>query len=229
MGNLVLADITVARTADFGVNDTTYYVRSHLGGILHPGDSVLGYDLENKNWNSDLWDQVDQDRVQSVILIKKVLSEDDKNSKRKTKNRKWRLKRMAVEHNEREEIKASEAASGETIKLGKHDAAMQRQERDYEEFLDELEQDEELREGVEIYLEPSDNEGDDDGSFGEEDEELPELDIEGLDLEDSEEEEAKKDGNKNAVSSDDEQDLKKDARAKRKERKARRKEAKLSK
>ncbi len=39
----------VARSSDFGRNDTVYYVRTHLGNILHPGDMALGYDLANAN------------------------------------------------------------------------------------------------------------------------------------------------------------------------------------
>jgi hypothetical protein len=38
-----LADVQVARASDFGRNDTTYYVRSHLGAILQAGDTVIGY------------------------------------------------------------------------------------------------------------------------------------------------------------------------------------------
>jgi nonsense-mediated mRNA decay protein 3 len=38
----LLADITVAKSADFGKTDSTVIVRSHLGGILKPGDLVLG-------------------------------------------------------------------------------------------------------------------------------------------------------------------------------------------
>eukprot|EP00198_Chlamydomonas_reinhardtii_P011820 XP_001701157.1 predicted protein [Chlamydomonas reinhardtii] len=38
-------DAPIARVSDFGKNDTVFYVRTHLGNILHPGDTVLGYDL----------------------------------------------------------------------------------------------------------------------------------------------------------------------------------------
>lgn len=39
----------VARASDLGRNDRIATARTHLGGILHPGDSVLGYDLEHAN------------------------------------------------------------------------------------------------------------------------------------------------------------------------------------
>lgn len=46
-GKFLLADVTVARARDFGVNDIRFTVRSHLGNILRAGDTVLGYDLES--------------------------------------------------------------------------------------------------------------------------------------------------------------------------------------
>ncbi len=36
-GRLQLADVQVARKADFGRNDTTFFSRTHLGHLLHPG------------------------------------------------------------------------------------------------------------------------------------------------------------------------------------------------
>lgn len=174
VGALVQADATVARTSDLGVNDNTFYVRSHLGGILHPGDSVSGYDLETVNWNSELWDELDKDKLQSVVLIKKVLSEEEKMAKRKNRGRNWRLKRMAVKHDEREQMKVEESYD-KSKPSNKNDAALLRQERDYEEFLEELEEDPELREAVDVYVQDDDEEaGDDDLN----EESLPELDIE---------------------------------------------------
>ena len=35
----------VARTSDFGKNDRILSARTHLGHLLHVGDTVLGYDL----------------------------------------------------------------------------------------------------------------------------------------------------------------------------------------
>ena len=37
-----LAEVTVARERDLGVNDTQFVVVSHLGSILKEGDTVLG-------------------------------------------------------------------------------------------------------------------------------------------------------------------------------------------
>lgn len=52
-GKLELADAQVARVADLGSNDTTYHVRTHLGHLLNPGDTALGYDLTRANFVDD--------------------------------------------------------------------------------------------------------------------------------------------------------------------------------
>lgn len=48
-GRFVLAEATVAKASDFGVNDRTFYTRTHLGHVLHPGDMAMGYDLSTAN------------------------------------------------------------------------------------------------------------------------------------------------------------------------------------
>lgn len=41
--------LQVAKASDFGRNDRTFFVRTHLGHLLHPGDSALGYDMSTAN------------------------------------------------------------------------------------------------------------------------------------------------------------------------------------
>jgi hypothetical protein len=38
-----LAEVQVARTTDLGQNDIVYFTRTHLGRVLKPGDTCLGY------------------------------------------------------------------------------------------------------------------------------------------------------------------------------------------
>ena len=40
--------VEIARKEDFGVNDKTIIVNTHLGDILNYNDTVLGYDLQNQ-------------------------------------------------------------------------------------------------------------------------------------------------------------------------------------
>ena len=136
-GKHVLADITVSRASDFGSNDNSFYVRSHLGAILHPGDSCLGYYLANSNLNSELFDTLDTDNVPNVILVKKHYTRKS----RKSKNRKWKLKRMAKEHND--------IVANDDSRQAKQE--QERAERDYELFLQQLEEDDELRQTINLY------------------------------------------------------------------------------
>jgi hypothetical protein len=39
----------VAKVSDLGSNDRTYFARTHLGRVLHPGDHVLCYDVACAN------------------------------------------------------------------------------------------------------------------------------------------------------------------------------------
>ncbi|ODV84759.1 hypothetical protein CANARDRAFT_23753 [[Candida] arabinofermentans NRRL YB-2248] len=172
-GRWLLADITVARAADMGVNDKEYYVRSHLGGILHPGDSAMGYYLANSNFNSELYDALDTNNLPDVMLVKKHYARSNK----RIKNRQWKLKRMANEHKDlvAEEIVDSRQARQEA----------ERAERDYELFLQELEEDPELRQTVNLYKSDAPRQYNNDdieemGDDDEEDDDAPQIDIDEL-------------------------------------------------
>ena len=157
----------MSRASDFGVNDNTFYVRSHLGGILHPGDSCMGYYLTNTNFNSDLWDTLDTDNCPEVVLIKKHYVRKSK----KSKYRNWKLKRMAREHNE--------IMANEDSRQAKQE--QERAERDYELFLQELEEDQELRKTINLYKagEEAPQDADDEDEM-DDDEVAPEIGIDEL-------------------------------------------------
>jgi len=99
----------------------SYIVRSHLGAFLRPGDTVLGYYFVDSNLNSDLWDSLSPGTQPDIVLVKKVYP-------RKHRNRVFRLKRLAKEQED----------------------AMD-DNNDYDDFLAELEEDPELRQGVNMY------------------------------------------------------------------------------
>lgn len=165
-GKHVLADITVSRESDLGVNDNSYYIRSHLGAILHPGDSCLGYFLTNSNFNSDLYDQLDSDNIPEVVLVKKHYARKS----RKSKNRKWKLKRMAREHRE--------IGGNEDSRQAKQE--QERAERDYEIFLQELEEDEEMRQAINLYKSEATARVEEEQSEMAEEDDAPEIDIDEL-------------------------------------------------
>lgn len=133
-GKYALADTTVARAVDITSNSQTFTIRTHLGGVLHPGDSALGYYLVNSNFNNTYWDALPPGDLPDVLLVKKFYPR-----RRKHRNRHWKLKRMAAEHNDELATQADIA----------------RVERDYEMFLQELEEDQELRGTINLYKAPN--------------------------------------------------------------------------
>ena len=68
-----MAEVTIARESDFGVNDTQFTVLTHLGGIVKEGDTVLCYDLSRMSWTNDL-EHTSKLRYEmpDVILVRKV-------------------------------------------------------------------------------------------------------------------------------------------------------------
>jgi nonsense-mediated mRNA decay protein 3 len=134
-GKWLLAEATVARASDLGVNDNTYFTRTHLGNILHPGDSVMGYMLTGTNYNNPQFEAIEKSNayastIPDVMLVKKFYAR-----KRKSKNRNWRLKRMARDEGDLLPKKADQ----------------ERMDRDYEMFLRDVEEDSELRNTLALY------------------------------------------------------------------------------
>lgn len=64
----------VARAADLGSNDRVLNARSHLGALLHSGDTALGYDLYSANLNdSELEKAVQRGlTLPDVILVSQL-------------------------------------------------------------------------------------------------------------------------------------------------------------
>lgn len=169
-GKWLMADITCVRASDMGGNENEeYYIRSHLGGILHPGDSAMGYYMKNSNFNSDLFEELDTDNIADVVLVKKHYVRSNKRSK----NRNWKLKRMA---NGRKDIVATEVLDSRQARQ-----EQERAERDYEMFLQDLEEDDELRQNINLYKsEKKVNFEEGMESEIEEDEDAPEINIDEL-------------------------------------------------
>ena len=75
---LVMADATVARERDFGSNDATHYIRTHLGGLLEAGDEAVGYDLDTM---ANL-DYEGSGASQSIFLVSKKKERERARAKR---------------------------------------------------------------------------------------------------------------------------------------------------
>lgn len=136
-----------------GGTDAIYHTRTHLGAVLQPGDTALGYYLTRTNFNSDAFDQLDAGRIPDVVLVKKTFP----NRRRRTRNRIWKLRSIAKEAEDvgaedgetNGKAKGTGAGRGALGRRGGLDA--KRVEDDYEHFLRDLEEDPELRGTINLY------------------------------------------------------------------------------
>ncbi|TCD61077.1 hypothetical protein EIP91_009061 [Steccherinum ochraceum] len=119
-----------------------FHTRTHLGGILQPGDSAMGYFLTHANFNSDDFASLPAHRVPDIILVKKAYP----NRRKKTRTRAWKLRSIAKEAGEEGETSNARGVVG---RLGGRD--QKKVEEDYELFLRDIEEDEEIRGTVNLY------------------------------------------------------------------------------
>jgi nonsense-mediated mRNA decay protein 3 len=158
-GKLVPADAQVALSGAFlskkgdldnmstdyesnGLNNQIFHTRTHLGAILQPGDTAMGYFLTNSNYNSDHFSSIPSSRVPDIILVKKAYP----NRRKKSKARNWQLRSIAKDAGEEGETGNARGAIG---RMGGRD--QKKVEEDYELFLRDLEEDPELRASVNLY------------------------------------------------------------------------------
>jgi nonsense-mediated mRNA decay protein 3 len=163
-GKFVLADAQVAMSGAFRssstqkddatmdyehsiMNNQIFHTHTHLGGILQPGDTALGYHLGNANYNSDDFSALPSSRIPDVILVKKAYP----NRRKKSKARNWRLRSIAKEAGEEGETSGARGVVG---RMGGRD--QKKVEEDYELFLRDLEEDPEMRSAVNLYKTPKD-------------------------------------------------------------------------
>lgn len=130
-GKLKLCEVTCAREKDFGVNDTVFHVKTHLGNLLHPGDYAAGYDITCLHTNNEHLDKfMERNSLPEVILVKKVYP----SRKNRSKKRKFALKVMPKE-------------VGKGVSL----IAQQQMDIDRELFLQDIEEDTEMRKEINLY------------------------------------------------------------------------------
>ena len=137
-GRCMYADVVVARAKDFGVNDNVFHTRTHLGNLLNPGDTVLGYDVLNANLVDPSLDQYDPSVLMDVVLVRKSYREQRaRRRNRRGRRRNFKLKRLDAE--EEEEVVRRKVRAPEDP------------EREMEEFMDELEEDSDMRARINLY------------------------------------------------------------------------------
>jgi len=110
---------------DFGASGVTnqiFHTRTHLGSILQPGDTALGYFLTNANYNSESVADLPPSRIPDIILGKKTYP----NRRKKSKARNWRLRSIAKEAGEEGETSGARGVG----RMGGRD--QKKVEEDYE-------------------------------------------------------------------------------------------------
>ena len=137
-GKWSLRDVTVMRDNDSSQSIVT---RSHLGYLLQPGDSAWGYDLRTLNLGVQFANHVDalSQTLPDIVLVKKAYP----NARRKRKNRNWKLRRLPVED--------AEDDSSSNKKKNKNAA---NPNDDMNEFMNELEEDPDMRKTVVMFANP---------------------------------------------------------------------------
>jgi NMD protein affecting ribosome stability and mRNA decay len=193
-GKFLLADVELIRTRDLGVKDARIVVRTHLGNVLKPGDVVQGYDLANAPMAKDAIlaggnvegtgdaaesavasaggkkkgkkskgagltntgrSRVFKGAVPDVILVRKVYPE----RVRSKGARGWKLRKLPMQEGGTEEGIAPPTGSRAA-------AEAERREKEYEEFLDDLEHDRDMRRRIRLYRDAGTVAGEDSAKGG---------------------------------------------------------------
>lgn len=116
--------VTVGRNSDM----TMFDVKTHLGDIIKEGDTVIGYDLTTMTFSGMEERNLNLSNLEDVILVKKIYPE------RKKTKRNWKLKQLPKE-----------------AELQKKKDKKEKKDDSFEEFMDELEQNPEMRAQVNLY------------------------------------------------------------------------------
>lgn len=158
VGKYALADVQVVKASEFGRTTQYFFVRTHLGHILKTGDVVLGYDIATANFNNTDFDEATAgnklNHLSDVILVKKSYA----HLRRQGGSRRWKLRDLAKDEGPSNDAAEADVAMPAAPRAKKAPAlsGSQRMEaekaaRDMELFLQELEEDAEMRQAINIY------------------------------------------------------------------------------
>ncbi|KAL0488201.1 60S ribosomal export protein NMD3 [Acrasis kona] len=123
-----LVEAQVVRSDEMGNENDVVFIKTHLGRILKPGDNVMGYDVRNSSYNDHYVKEFKKiANMPDVILVRKIYE--------KRRGRKWKL-RTLMKDPELANPKKNEKPS-ERVK-------------DRERFMEELEEEKELRDQIDL-------------------------------------------------------------------------------
>lgn len=135
-----LANLTLAREDDFGINDKQFDERSHIGYLMKSGDVCVGYDLtETQFVDDDAEEFRAAGKLPNVIIIRKLYGGAATGEADAAKKRIWKLQRLDVQV----------AESAKSARAQKADA--EQDDMDEEDFMREVEADKEMRTQMNLY------------------------------------------------------------------------------
>lgn len=127
-----LAHLTLMRTSDW----KEFHAKAHLGEIVKEGCMVQGYDLTTLNYSEDL--EILKNAPE-VIIVKRIFDKDNK-------ARIWKLKRLQTDGVMVEENMEENNKKGKKKIISEQD-----KEKDFEDFMDDIERDPLLREKINLF------------------------------------------------------------------------------
>lgn len=116
-------------------SDKLYSFRCHLGGRFKPGDIVLGYDMTAINISLL---ECDTKNFPEIVLVKKKYVRD-------TKKRLWKLNRMQIDDD------GAGEKENDKPKYKKNKNKEKTKEEQYNEFLEDIEEDKDMRKNIVLY------------------------------------------------------------------------------
>jgi nonsense-mediated mRNA decay protein 3 len=145
VGRYTPAEATVVRARDWGRTDAVLFARTHLGGLLKPGDVALGYDVGAANLVDPELDTYRGLQLPDVVLVRKSYAARRRARREKgtAAQRTWKLRRLAVAPDETEATAARRGAGADGG------------DAEEEAFLEEIEEDPELRARLALYRDRS--------------------------------------------------------------------------
>lgn len=134
------AEVEIMREED----GQTMYLQTHLGQQLDYNDEVLGYDLSQSNLDQEATEMMEKAKrdIPDVFLVKKFFE------RKKDRKRNWKLQPII-----KEEAVADEEETKGKKKKNKQADLEERKRRDLEAFMNDIEEDPELKQHMNIYKE----------------------------------------------------------------------------
>jgi len=160
-----LSQLWIVPTDKLGSADQSnwLFVSTHLGKLFNTGDLCMGFDVVNSNVSEINWDayryKTHQDKLPDVIIIRKSYGSIWKRNKKRT----WNVKRLPIADETESRIANVEQEAQQML-----------------EFLNEVEEDEEMQKGVRVYKNEPRSRLASESQFGDEElaDDCPELDVE---------------------------------------------------